>query len=157
MKRSKFSEEQMIYAICQAESGTPVGDLCRQLGVSDVTIYTWKRKYAHLGVSELRRLRQVEEANSRLKQLVADLSIDKHLLSEALRNKSEARTPSRSGRLVSRDLLGQLLAGLPLGSVQSSRLVSTKSGQGSIRLATSYSGSGSCRTAVQLPADLGCA
>ena len=85
MKRSKFSEEQIIYAICQAESGTPVGDLCRQLGVSDATFYTWKRKYAHLGVSELRRLRQVEEANSRLKQLVADLSRDKHLLSEALR------------------------------------------------------------------------
>ena len=85
MKRSKFSEEQIIYAICQAESGTPVGDLCGKFGVSDATFYTWKRKYAHLGVSELRRLRQVEEANSRLKQFVADLSLDKHLLSEALR------------------------------------------------------------------------
>ena len=85
MKRSKFSEEQIIYAICQADSGTPVGDLCRQFGVSDATFYTWKRKYAHLGASEPRRLRQVEEANSRLKQLVADLSLDKHLLSEALR------------------------------------------------------------------------
>ena len=58
MKRSKFSEEQIVYAIRQAESGTPFGDLCRQLGVSDATFYTWKKKYAHLGVSELRRLRQ---------------------------------------------------------------------------------------------------
>jgi putative transposase len=87
MKRSKFSEEQIVYAIRQAETGTPVGDLCRQLGVSDATFYAWKKKYAHLGVSELRRLRQLEEENSRLKRLVADLSLDKHMLSEALRKK----------------------------------------------------------------------
>jgi len=87
MKRSKFSEEQIVYAIRQAESGTPIGDLSRQLGVSDATFYAWKKKYAHLGVSELRRLRQVEEENSRLKRLVADLSLDKHMLSEALRKK----------------------------------------------------------------------
>ena len=87
MKRSKFSEEQIVYAIRQAEGGTPVGDICRQLGVSDATFYAWKKKYAHLGVSELRRLRQVEEENSRLKRLVADLSLDKHMLSEALRKK----------------------------------------------------------------------
>ena len=85
MKRSKCTEEQIVYAIRQAEAGTPVGDLCRQLGVSDATFYAWKKKYAHLGVSELRRLRQLEEENSRLKRLVADLSLDKHMLSEALR------------------------------------------------------------------------
>ena len=68
-------------------AGTPIGDLCRQLGVSEATFYAWKKKYAHLGVSELRRLRQVEEENSRLKRLVADLSLDKHMLSEALRKK----------------------------------------------------------------------
>jgi len=87
MKRSRFSEEQIVYAIRQAESGTPISDLCRQLGVSDATFYIWKKKYAHLGVSELRRLRQVEEENARLKRLVADLSLDKHMLSEALRKK----------------------------------------------------------------------
>lgn len=87
MKRSKFSEEQIVYVIRQAEAGTPVGDLCRQLGVSDATFYAWKKKYAHLGVSELRRLRQLEEENGRLKRLVADLSLDKHMLSEALRKK----------------------------------------------------------------------
>ena len=87
MKRSKFSEEQIVYAIRQADAGTPVGDLCRQLGVSDATFYAWKKKYAHLGVSELRRLRQLEEENSRLKRLVADLSLDKHMLSEALGEK----------------------------------------------------------------------
>ena len=87
MKRSKFSDEQIVYAIRQAESGPPVGDLCRQLGVSEATFYTWKKKYVHLGVSELSRLRQVEEENARLKRLVADLSLDKHMLSEALRKK----------------------------------------------------------------------
>ena len=85
MKRSKFSEEQVAYALRQVESGTPVGNVCRQLGVSEATFYAWKKKYAHLGVSELRRLRQLEDENARLKRLVADLTLDKHMLSEALR------------------------------------------------------------------------
>jgi len=85
MKRSKFSEEQVAHALREAESGTPVGDVCRQLGVSEATFYAWKKKYAHLGVSELRRLRQLEDENTRLKRLVADLTLDKHMLSEALR------------------------------------------------------------------------
>ena len=87
MKRSKFSEEQIAYALRQAEAGTPVADVSRQLGVSEATFYRWKKKYAHLGVSELRRLRQVEDENRRLKQLVADLTLDKHMLAEALRKK----------------------------------------------------------------------
>jgi putative transposase len=85
MKRSKFSEEQVAYALRQAESGTAVADVCRQLGVSEATFYVWKRKFAHLGVSELRRLRQIEEENARLKKLVADLTLDKHILQETLR------------------------------------------------------------------------
>lgn len=76
MKRSKFSEEQIVYVLRQADSGTPIGGLCRQLGIAEQTFYTWNKKYAHLGVSELRRLRQLEEENSRLKRLVADLSLD---------------------------------------------------------------------------------
>lgn len=78
--------------IRQAESGTPIGDLYRQLGVSEAPFYTWKKKYAHLGVSELRRLRQVEEENSRLKGLVADLSLDKHMLSEVRDNRSSKKS-----------------------------------------------------------------
>jgi len=75
-------------ALRQADAGTPVGDVCRQLGVSEATFYAWKKKYAHLGVSELRRLRQLEDENNRLKRLVADLTLDKHMLSEALRKKA---------------------------------------------------------------------
>ncbi len=85
MKRSKFSEEQVAYALRQVEAGTPVGDVCRQLAVSEATFYTWKKRYAHLGVSELRRLRQLEDENARLKCVVADLTLDKHMLAEALR------------------------------------------------------------------------
>ena len=87
MKRSKFSEEQVVYALRQAEAGTPAGDFCLQLGVSDATIYAWKKKYPPLGVSVLRRLRQLEEENSRMKRLAADLSLDKHMLVETLRKK----------------------------------------------------------------------
>lgn len=87
MKRSKFSEEQIASALRQAEGGPPARDVCRQLGISEATFYLWKKKYAHLGVKELRRRRQVEDANRRLKQLVADLTLDKHLLTEALRPK----------------------------------------------------------------------
>ena len=87
MKQSKFSEEQIAYALRQAESGTAVGDVCRQLGVSEATFYVWKKKFAHLGVSELRRMRSLESENVRLKQVVADQTLDKHMLAEALRKK----------------------------------------------------------------------
>jgi len=87
MKRSKFTEEQVAYALREVESGRPPAEVCRQLGVSEATFYTWKKRYAHLGVSELRRLRSLEDENSRLKRLVADLTLDKHMLAEALRKK----------------------------------------------------------------------
>jgi putative transposase len=85
MKKSRFSEEQIVFALRQAEGGTPVVEICRKLGVTEQTFYRWKRKFAGLGVAELRRLRQVEEENRKLKQLVADLTLDKHMLQEALR------------------------------------------------------------------------
>jgi putative transposase len=85
MKRSRFSEEPITYVLRQAESGTAVADVCRQLGVSEATFYVWKKKFAHLGVSELRRMRQIEEEHVRLKKLVADLTLAKHILQETLR------------------------------------------------------------------------
>ena len=92
MKKSKFSEEQIAYALRQADGGTPVGDVCRQLGVSEATFYVWKKKYGKLGLSELREIRQLRDENPRLKRLVADLTLDKHILSEMIRKKSEAGT-----------------------------------------------------------------
>ena len=87
MKKTAFTEEQITYALRQAETGTPVADICRKLGISEQTFYRWKKKFAGMGIAELRRLRQLEEENRTLKQLVADLTLDKHMLQEAIRKK----------------------------------------------------------------------
>ena len=87
MKRSRFTEEQITYALRQHEAGTAVADICRQLGVSEATFYAWKKKYANLGVAELRELRQLREENAGLKRLVADLTLDKQILSDVVKKK----------------------------------------------------------------------
>ena len=87
MKRSKFTEEQVAYVLRQAESGTVVEDICRSTGISQATFYIWKKKFGELGASEVRRLRQLEEENLRLKKLVADLTLDKSILQEVIKKK----------------------------------------------------------------------
>jgi putative transposase len=86
LQKSRFTEDQIVHALRQAEAGTPAVEVCRTLGVSEQTFYRWKRQFAGMGIVELRRLRQVEEENRKLTQLVADLSLDKPMLQEALRN-----------------------------------------------------------------------
>lgn len=86
-RKPKFTEAQIAYTLRQAEQGTAVSELCRKLGVSETTFYKWKKKYEGLGVSEMRRVRQLEDENRRLKQLVADLSLDKTILQEVLSKK----------------------------------------------------------------------
>ena len=90
MKKSRFTEEQIAFALRQAETGAKVAEVCRKLGISEGTFYNWKRKYGGLGVSELRRLKQLEEENRRLKSKVADLSLDKEMLQEVLRKSYRA-------------------------------------------------------------------
>jgi putative transposase len=87
VKRSKFTEQQIAFALKQAELGTPVEEVCRKMGISDATFYNWKKKYGGLGPSELRRLKQLEEENVKLKRLVADLSLDKTMLQDVLSKK----------------------------------------------------------------------
>jgi putative transposase len=87
MPRRGRTEEQIIAALRLAESGIALKEVCRQVGISEATFYTWKRKYAGIGVSELRELRQLREENARLKRLVADLSLDKHILQDVLAKK----------------------------------------------------------------------
>lgn len=87
MKKSRFTEQQIAYALRQAENGGRVAEICRKLGVSEQTFYAWRKKYAGMGVSELRRIRQLEEENRRLKQVVADLTLDKQMLQEVLSRK----------------------------------------------------------------------
>ena len=88
MKRKRYTEPQIVFALQQAESGTPVADLCRKMGVAEATFFRWKKRYAGLGVSEIRRLRQLEDENRRLKQLVADLTLDRAMLQDVLRGKA---------------------------------------------------------------------
>jgi putative transposase len=87
MKKSKFTEEQIAFALRQAEAGTRVIEVRRKMGISEQTFFRWKKKYAGMGVSELRRLRQLEEENRQLKRLLADLTLDKQMLQDALSKK----------------------------------------------------------------------
>ena len=84
MQRSRFSEEQIIGVLKEADAGIPVLELCRKHGVSEQTYYRWKKKYGGMEVSDARRLRQVEEENSKLKQLLAEEKLDNHALKAAL-------------------------------------------------------------------------
>lgn len=87
MKRSSFTEEQIAHVLRQAEAGVPVQELVRKTGITEQTFYRWKRRFGGMGVTELRRLRQLEEENRKLKQLVADLSLDKTMLQEVIAKK----------------------------------------------------------------------
>jgi putative transposase len=87
MPRKGHSEEQIVYALRQADAGKKVGDICREMGVSQQAFYSWKKRYGGVGVSELRELRQLREENRKLKTLVADLTLDKHILQEVLSKK----------------------------------------------------------------------
>jgi putative transposase len=85
MKKSRYTEEQIIGILKQHEAGVKTADLCREHGISDATFYNWKAKYGGLDVSEAQRLRQMEDENRRLKALVADLSLDKEALKAVIR------------------------------------------------------------------------
>ncbi len=85
MKKTKFTEAQIVFALRQADGGVRVEEVCRKMGISEATYYNWKKKFGGLGVTELRRLRQLEEENNRLKQIVADLTLDKQMLQEVLK------------------------------------------------------------------------
>ncbi len=87
MRKSQYTDQQIAFALTQAEGGTPVPEVCRKMGVSEATFYRWKQKYDGLMPSEVQRLRQLEEENARLRRLVADLSLDKEMLQEVVRKK----------------------------------------------------------------------
>jgi len=84
MKKTRYTEEQIAFALKQAETGTRVEEVCRKMGISEATFYNGKKKFGGMGVTEPRRLRQMEEENHRLKRLVADLSLDKEMLQDVI-------------------------------------------------------------------------
>lgn len=87
MKKTRFTEQQIAYALRQAESGVSVEEITRKMGVTQATFYRWKKKFAGMGVAELRRLKQLEDENKKLKRLVVDLSLDKAMLQDVLSKK----------------------------------------------------------------------
>ena len=87
MKRSRYTEEQIAFALRQVESGTPVAEVIRKMGITEPTFYRWKKQFAGMGVAEIRRLKQLEDENARLKRLVADLTLDKTMLQDVLKRK----------------------------------------------------------------------
>lgn len=97
MKKTRYTEEQIAFALKQAETGTRVEEVCRKMGISEATFYNWKKKFGGMGVTELRRLRQLEEENQRLKRLVAELSLDKEMLQEDIKKSSEAGSEASGG------------------------------------------------------------
>ena len=87
MKASKFTEARIAFVLKQAEAGTPVAEVFRKTGISDATFYNWRKKYAGLMPSEMKRSRQLEDENTKLKRIVADLSLDKAMLQDVLSKK----------------------------------------------------------------------
>jgi putative transposase len=87
MKKTRYTEEQIAFALRQAESGTPVAEVIRKMGITEPTFYRWKKQFAGMGVTEIRRLKQLEDENARLKKLVADLTLDKTMLQDVLKRK----------------------------------------------------------------------
>jgi len=85
MKKTRFTEQQIAFVLKQAETGTSVAEVVQKLGVSEATFYNWKKKYGGLSVTEVRRLKQLEDENARLKKIVADLSLDKEMLQDVLK------------------------------------------------------------------------
>ena len=114
MKRKRYGDEQIAFALRQAESGTAVEEICRKLGISEPTFYRWKKQYAGMGVPEIRRLKQLEDENGKLEKLVADLTLDRAMLrGTCCTGRGEARRPAR-GRGPSQDgLRHPRTAGLP--------------------------------------------
>ena len=113
MKRSHFTLEQIVFALRQAESGTPIAEVCRKMGIVEQTFYRCKKKYIGMGVAEMRRLKVLEEENRKLKQLVADLSLDKQMLQDVLRKKAKACSVPGIRPVAAGVLWGERSEGLP--------------------------------------------
>ena len=114
-RKSMFTEEQITFALRQADAGLAVEDICRKLGISPATFFRWKAKYGQMGTAEVRRVRHLEEENTKLKQLVADLSLDKKMLQDVLAKKLERRRLAEQSRTTRRTRCGSSPSPSPSG------------------------------------------
>ncbi len=125
MKKTRYTEEQIAFALKQAETGTWVEEVCRKMGISEATFYNWKKKFGGMGVTELRRLRQLEEENQRLKRLVADFSLDKEMrrcCRKLSKKSSEAGSEASGGAFSAGGLPYQCPAGMRTADAEQNRL-----------------------------------
>lgn len=122
MKKTRYTEEQITFALKQAETGTRREEVCRKMGISEATFYNWKKKFGGMGVTELRRLRQLEKENQRLKRLVADLSLDKVMLQEVIKKSSEAGSEASGGAFSAGGLPYQCPTGMRTADAEQNRL-----------------------------------
>jgi putative transposase len=154
MKRTRFTEEQITYALRQVEGGTPPADVCRQLGCSEASFYIWKKRYGNLDMTEVKELRQLRDENTRLKRLVADLTLDKHILSEVVRKSSKAGAAANPGALDARAIPDRNGSCVSARGVIEGRLVQTQCGEGSVGIATANPRHCASAPEVRLPAYL---
>src|SRR5436190_15393749 len=126
MKRKRFSVEQIVAVLKQAELGMAVADVIRQVGISEQTFYRWKKQYAGMQSDQVRELKQLQDENARLKKLVAELSLDKAILQDINSKNGPARAEAPRGRVHPRSLRVALAAGLSADSVASQRLLLPK-------------------------------
>jgi putative transposase len=130
MKQKRYTEEQIAFALRQADSGVAVADICRKMEVSEATFYRWKKKFQGMGVAELRRLRQLEEENRKLKQLVADLTLDKQMLQDVVKKNGETASTTTYNPVSAGCIPGQYpprLSGVAYASIDLSISVSARS------------------------------
>ena len=153
MRKLRFTEAQITYALRQAESGTPVPDVCRQLGCNEASFYLWKKRYGNLGVSELREIRQLRDENARLKRLVGELTLDKHILGEVIKKNSEAVATTGPGDPDPGGFSGQHRAGLRARAVFTGVFLPQERGKGSVGIEAQDPGSGAFAISIRIPAD----
>jgi putative transposase len=112
MKRSRFSDQQIAFVLRQADEGTAIAEVCRKVGISEATYYNWRKKFGGLMPSEMRRLKQLEEENGKLKRIVADLALDKEIFRTSSSENYRACAAARTGRPGESDVAGEHPAGL---------------------------------------------
>jgi putative transposase len=138
MKRSKFSESQVAFILRQAQEGTLIGEVCRKAGISEATFYVRRKKYGGLMPSEMRRLKQLEDENSRLKRIVADLSLDKEMLQDVIRRpegrrSQKCRACPAPPAPITCEWLGRSVSGAPARRSRRNGRVTTTRASGPIR------------------------
>ena len=151
MAKKGHTEEQILRALRQAEGGTRVADICREHGISEATFYIWKKKYSGLGLSELRELRQLREENSKLKHLVADFSLDRHILQEIVQKSCKASPSARTWAVDESRLCAEYTSGVGADDDQSVDDELPEPERSAARVANAAARAGGEPGAVRLP------